>query len=98
LAFDATNSACFNEFCKFLYQLAFANRSAISPWQPVDNFASQTPLHIRQETRSTAIDPPPEAETNAHGKQPTKAKGRETSSLSLTTRFGKSKIKSKSVF
>ena len=28
-----------------------------------------TPLHIRQETRSTAIDPPPEPETDAHGKR-----------------------------
>jgi hypothetical protein len=45
----------------------------------VDNFVSQTPTHPRQETRSTAIDPPPEAETHAHDKQPEqqKAKGRE---------------------
>jgi hypothetical protein len=41
----------------------------------VDNFASR---HPRQETQSTAIDLPPEAETHAHGKEPTKAKRRET--------------------
>jgi len=81
-----------------IYRLAFAIRSSISPWQPVDNFDSRrsstdgkTPdkerLICRQRRRPMRM-------ANSQATKSPKAR----SSLSLTTRFGKSKIKSKSVF
>jgi hypothetical protein len=81
-----------------IYRLAFANRSAISPWPPVNNFDSrrsaiqgkttdQERLILRYRRRPVHM-------ANSQSNQ----KRREGSSLSLTARFGKSKIKSKSVF
>ncbi|MEI7995008.1 MAG: hypothetical protein WCH01_08915, partial [Methylococcaceae bacterium] len=81
-----------------IYRLAFAIRSSISPWQPVDNFANRRAdiqgKTADQERLIRRYRRRPVHMTNSQATKSPKAR----SSLSLTTRFGKSKIKSKSVF